>query len=83
MLGVLKSGGACLPVDPSYPSARITAMLDTSEARVVVTDSARAASSGLADSQTRRVVLLDQEWALVQVCVCVLVFPSIQFGIAL
>lgn len=33
--------------------ARITAMLDTSEARVVVTDSARAASSGLADSQIR------------------------------
>lgn len=28
VLGILKSGGACLPVDPKYPPARVAAMLE-------------------------------------------------------
>jgi non-ribosomal peptide synthetase component F len=33
MLGVLKSGGAFLPIDPSYPADRIRSMLDDSRCR--------------------------------------------------
>jgi amino acid adenylation domain-containing protein len=34
---VLKAGGAYLPVDPSYPAARVEFMLSDSEARVILT----------------------------------------------
>jgi len=37
LLGVLKSGGAFLPIDPSYPSDRIKYMLSDSTAKFVIT----------------------------------------------
>nr|HEX4313402.1 amino acid adenylation domain-containing protein [Kofleriaceae bacterium] len=36
VLGVMKSGGAFLPIDPDYPAARKAHMLDDSGARVVL-----------------------------------------------
>ena len=38
LLAVLRSGAAYLPVDPQYPAARITLMLDDARPRVVLTD---------------------------------------------
>ncbi|MFE0173444.1 amino acid adenylation domain-containing protein [Streptomyces sp. NPDC059002] len=38
VLGVLKSGGAYVPVDPGYPERRIAYILQDSAAKVVVTD---------------------------------------------
>ncbi|MET0475796.1 MAG: amino acid adenylation domain-containing protein, partial [Mycobacterium sp.] len=38
LLAVLRSGAAYLPVDPTYPSARITFVLDDARPRVVITD---------------------------------------------
>lgn len=38
VLGVLKAGGAFLPIDPDYPAERIAFMLADSAARVLVTD---------------------------------------------
>ncbi|MEU6064800.1 amino acid adenylation domain-containing protein [Streptomyces sp. NPDC047082] len=38
VLGVLKSGRAYVPVDPGFPAARISGILDLSEARCLVTD---------------------------------------------
>ncbi|MCB1055877.1 MAG: amino acid adenylation domain-containing protein, partial [Acidobacteria bacterium] len=38
LLGVLRVGGAYLPLDPAYPAARLRAMLDDSGARVAVCD---------------------------------------------
>lgn len=38
ILGVFKSGGAYLPVDPEYPSERISFMLSDSGAKVLLTD---------------------------------------------
>ncbi|MFJ2768942.1 amino acid adenylation domain-containing protein [Streptomyces sp. NPDC087300] len=38
VLGVLKSGGAYVPVDPGYPAARIGHLLQDSAAKVVITD---------------------------------------------
>ncbi|MEO6196445.1 MAG: non-ribosomal peptide synthase/polyketide synthase [Thermoanaerobaculia bacterium] len=37
MLGILKAGGAVLPLDPAYPAERLAFMLDDSGARAVVT----------------------------------------------
>ena len=39
MLGILKAGGAFVPVDPDYPQERIRFMLADSRARIVVTRS--------------------------------------------
>jgi amino acid adenylation domain-containing protein len=44
LLGVLKAGGACVPLDPAYPRERLLYMLRDSGARVLVTrDALRAA----------------------------------------
>ncbi len=37
LLGVLKAGGAYLPLDPAFPAERIAFMLKDSEARVILT----------------------------------------------
>ena len=42
LLGILKSGGAYLPLDPNYPCERLRFMLRDSGARVLVTEAALA-----------------------------------------
>lgn len=37
ILGVLKAGGAYLPLDPNYPEARLQHMLDDAEIKILVT----------------------------------------------
>ncbi|MGI9118582.1 MAG: amino acid adenylation domain-containing protein [Acidimicrobiales bacterium] len=44
LLGILKAGGACLPLDPAYPPARLTFMLEDSAAPVLVTEESLAGS---------------------------------------
>ena len=58
MLGVLKAGGAFLPLDPFYPKERLAFMLEDCQARFIVT------RSRLADhlpDQGARTVLVDAE----------------------
>ena len=38
LLGVLKAGGAYLPLDPSYPRERLTWMLEDAGVQVVLTE---------------------------------------------
>ena len=38
VLGILKSGGAYIPIDPSYPEERINYMLEDSKASYIVTE---------------------------------------------
>ncbi|HSU17605.1 non-ribosomal peptide synthetase [Longimicrobium sp.] len=45
VLGVLKAGGAYLPLDPAYPPQRLRYMLDDSGVRTVVAPSAASAST--------------------------------------
>jgi amino acid adenylation domain-containing protein len=40
LLGVMKAGGAYLPLDPSYPPERLSYMIEDAEVRVVVTQAA-------------------------------------------
>ncbi|MEV5593674.1 non-ribosomal peptide synthase/polyketide synthase [Streptomyces sp. NPDC052496] len=58
MLGIWKAGGACVPLDPGYPSERLAFMLADSGARVLVTE---PGLSGLPDSHTADTLLLDGE----------------------
>jgi non-ribosomal peptide synthetase component F len=37
ILGVLKAGGAYLPLDPSYPRERLSRMLADAGAQIVIT----------------------------------------------
>ncbi|MGE5343535.1 MAG: amino acid adenylation domain-containing protein [Candidatus Omnitrophota bacterium] len=46
LFGILKSGGAYLPVDPSFPQERIDFMLKDSGAALVITDSESGAHAG-------------------------------------
>lgn len=60
LLGVLKSGGAYVPIDPLYPTERIAYMLDNSSASIVVADSQ---STATLPSDAHKVIVIDQEWA--------------------
>jgi amino acid adenylation domain-containing protein len=59
LLGVLQSGGAYLPLDPSYPADRVSYMLEDSGAPVVLTH--ERFRPALADWRGR-VVCLDTDW---------------------
>ncbi|GMX65680.1 hypothetical protein Elgi_49510 [Paenibacillus elgii] len=43
MLGVMKTGGAYLPIDPQYPEERIRFILEDAQAQIIVTTSQLAA----------------------------------------
>src|SRR5436853_3863200 len=59
LMGVLKSGGGYVPLDPAYPEERVRYMLEDSGAGVVISDRAGAAAVG---GEGREVVVLDEEW---------------------
>jgi amino acid adenylation domain-containing protein len=40
LLGVLKAGGVCLPLDPTYPADRLSFMLSETQAPIIVTTKA-------------------------------------------
>ena len=59
VLGVLKAGGAFVPLDPTYPQARLAFMLADSQLSVLVTHKRLAeALSG----HTTQIVRLDDDW---------------------
>jgi amino acid adenylation domain-containing protein/non-ribosomal peptide synthase protein (TIGR01720 family) len=60
LLGILKAGAAFLPLDPRYPVEQLMWMLEDSQARVIVTDTAAA---NRLPSAGRRAVFLDREAA--------------------
>ena len=59
LLGVLKSGGAYVPIDPSYPAERVAYMLEDSGVPVVLTQERLAASL---PAHGARVLRLDADW---------------------
>ena len=58
ILGIVKSGGAYLPMDVAYPADRVAFMVEDGGARIVL--SSRDASRGL-DLPTSRLVLMDAD----------------------
>jgi len=57
VIGVLKSGGAYVPIDPNYPEDRIKYMLEDSSASIILTQSKIAADIILAQT----CILLDKD----------------------
>ncbi|WP_442604724.1 amino acid adenylation domain-containing protein [Paenibacillus elgii] len=72
MLGVMKTGGAYLPIDPQYPEERIRFILEDAQAQIIVTTSQLAAKLGpvitQAGMEAHSVICID-EW-LAQPCDC-------------
>ncbi|HVL99779.1 MAG TPA: amino acid adenylation domain-containing protein [Egibacteraceae bacterium] len=60
LLGVLKSGGACLPLDPAYPAARLAFMLADAAPPVVLTVDRL---TGALPAYPGPVVRLDADWS--------------------
>ena len=60
LLGVLKAGGAYLPLDSEYPRERLAFMLADAEARVVLTQSSLLSRLPRTEEL---VICLDEEWA--------------------
>ncbi len=73
LLAVLKAGGAYLPLDASYPPARLQHMLDDSEAELLLTHT--GLENVLPESATRR-VLLDDASLAAQLGACPQTNPS-------
>lgn len=59
LLGVLKSGGTCVPLDPQYPGERLAFMLQDAQVAALVTS---ANLAGKIERVTGRTVCLDREW---------------------
>jgi natural product biosynthesis luciferase-like monooxygenase protein len=65
LLGILKSGGAYLPLDADYPADRIAFMLSDSGARIIVAhETFTAALQGYQGA----VVCLDRDWTQIDQC---------------
>jgi amino acid adenylation domain-containing protein len=60
LLGIMKAGGAYLPLDPTYPRERLEFMLQDGGAGVLVTQESLLASLS---SREARVVCIDRDWA--------------------
>ncbi len=63
LLGILKSGAAYVPIDPSYPKNRIKDMVDTAHIRLIV---AQTATQPIFALDPVEVVCLDSDWELIK-----------------
>jgi amino acid adenylation domain-containing protein len=61
LLGVLKAGGAYLPLDPAHPAMRLAFAIQDAQAPVVLTRAQWAAASAVAAPEAR-IVCLDTDW---------------------
>ncbi len=62
ILGVLKAGGAYVPLDPSYPMPRLSAMLEDSQAPILLTTEQ---ALDLLPADWGQVVLIDDDWPVI------------------
>src|ERR1700677_3040404 len=63
LLGVMKAGGACLPLDPDYPDERLAYMLEDSQAPVLLTQPGLLPRLGDAKAE---VVHFSSDWKILQ-----------------
>ena len=59
VLGVLKAGGAYVPLDPEYPADRVRLMIESSGARVLISQQALLETLPPSDAE---VVCIDRDW---------------------
>lgn len=63
LLGVLKAGGACVPLDPKYPQERLSYMIEDARVPVLIGDSRTA--ENFPDSSAE-VINLIQDWEKIE-----------------
>ena len=63
LLGILKAGGACLPLDPSYPKERLAFMLSDSSVSILLTQKKLV---GKLPEQKVHTVYLEMDWGTTQ-----------------
>ncbi len=61
LLGVMKAGGACVPLDPDYPSERLSYILEDSHAPVLITQRELRSLAGKTGAEALN---LDAGWEL-------------------
>ena len=59
LLGIMKSGGAYVPMDPDYPESRVRYAMEDAGVKVVVT---QARHEGMVSESRREIVRLDRDW---------------------
>jgi amino acid adenylation domain-containing protein/non-ribosomal peptide synthase protein (TIGR01720 family) len=62
LLGVLKSGAAYVPLDPSYPADRLSLILQDSGLRILVTQGSVIEQLGPVSART---IVVDRDWDLI------------------
>ncbi len=60
LLGILKTGAAYVPLDPSYPKDRLKYMMEDSDAKIILTQSTLT-TNGLSKFKTEK-IYLDKKW---------------------
>ena len=65
LLGVMKAGGACLPLDPDYPGERLAYMLEDSKAGVLLMQPGLLSQLGNARPE---VVHFSSDWKILEGC---------------
>jgi amino acid adenylation domain-containing protein len=63
MLGILKAGGAWVPIDPDYPLERVAFVLEDSAAALVLTQQAVLERLREASARTHAIALDSPEWS--------------------
>jgi amino acid adenylation domain-containing protein len=63
ILGVLKAGGACVPLDPAYPLMRLSFMLEDASVAVLLTQEHLEA---LLPEHSAHVIRLDADWPSIE-----------------
>jgi amino acid adenylation domain-containing protein/thioester reductase-like protein len=63
LLGVLKAGGAYIPLDPSYPSDRIAFMIEDSSLPIILTKQAQLENLS---QESAQIVVLENEWEIIE-----------------
>jgi amino acid adenylation domain-containing protein len=63
LLGILKTGAAYVPLDPSYPEERLAYMFDNAQLNVLLTQSELATRTGGAG----QIICLDADWSEIEV----------------
>ena len=67
LLGILKAGGACVPLDPSYPKERLSFMVHDTRVSVVVTQENLIDKTQYSAPSTEHLhVCLDRDWPVIQ-----------------
>ncbi len=69
LLGILKSGGAYLPIDPTYPEERIRYMLEDSQISVLLTQQQlleQLPSDLTGSEQDLSIIALDSKWEKIE-----------------